>query len=662
MLLALSLLVHAAQSATWREAMASGDCRAVVDALPTPERDVERLAAARCLIVLGENSRAGEVAAGVTDRELRPYAQLLRANALLGRDNPGEAVKALEGVALPGLEDELLRGRALVESGRSLDAREGLRALLGSSAVAAEARFWLARGAEDRGDTEAALEAYRAVWARSPRDPFAVKAAARLAKLGAPVPDAATPEGRALCMDRAKRLLAEREATQAIPLLDAIAPAEPFDTPAEELFFADALFEAKLYARARDAYAVAADTRATPQPFFQYALSTARAGDYPGAAVLYGELQAAHPESPEADEAAFKPGYMAHDAGSFADAVALLGKYLSARPKGKFAAEARWFRAWDLHRLGKDIEAAQEMEKLLGAWPQIDLAVAARYWRARIQEDRVGYEAVLSLYPDSGYAWFAAWRLGKTYAAPAPAKRPTLPAAYLASHPEVGAAQALIEAGMPDWARARLSGRSAESADRATTIALAWLLVDAEDYAGARALACPLKEDRAALEACVVRPHAGVVTSVAQQYGLNPLLPYAIMSAESNFNPSVTSPAGARGLMQLMPELASRLAADQMPGFQPSELYRAGVNARLGTTELGLLSRRWERAAVQPNLPLVIAGYNGGGEAVERWLASYPTAPEIDEFAENISFTETRRYVRRVLGYLQAYRRTYGDS
>lgn len=662
MLLALSLALHVAQASTWRDSMASGDCRAVVEALPAPERDVERLAAARCLLVMGEPSRAGEVAAGVTDKQLRPYAQMLRATAFLGRDNAREAVGVLEGVELPGSEDELLRGRALVQAGRSLEAREGLRALLGAPAVAAEARYWLARGAEDRGDTEAALEAYRAVWTKSPRDPFAVRAAASLGRLGAPVPDATTPEGRALCMERAKRLLAEREATEAIPLLDAIAPAEPFDTPAEQLFFADALFDAKLYPRARDAYAVAAETRATPKPFFQYALATARAGDYPAASVLYGELQAAHPESPEADEAAFKPGYMAHDARNFSEAVTLLGNYLTARPKGKFAAEARWFRAWDLHRLGRDIEAAQEMEKLLGAWPQIDLAVAARYWRARIQEDRAGYEAVLSLYPDSGYAWFAAWRLGKKYPVPAPAKRPALPAAYVAAHPEVGAAQALIDAGMPDWARARLTGRSADQTDRITTIALAWLLVDAEDYAGARKLACPLKEDRAALEVCVVRPHAGVVTTVAQQYGLNPLLPYAIMSAESNFNPSVTSPAGARGLMQLMPELASRLAADHMPGFQPAELYRAGVNARLGTTELGLLFRRWERAAVQPTLPLVIAGYNGGGAAVERWLGEYKTPPDIDEFAENISFTETRRYVRRVLGYLQAYRRTYGDS
>jgi soluble lytic murein transglycosylase len=662
MLVTLTLIAGTALAAGWKEAMATGDCRGVVAALPSPASDVERLAAARCLATLGEHSRAGELAGGVTDPALRPYAQLMRATAMLGRDNPGEAVAALDGVALPGLQEELLRGRALVEAGRSLEARDGLRALLSADDVGPEARFWLARGAEDRGDRDAAIETYRAVWTRTPRHPVSAKAEERLAKLGARVPDASTPEGRAVMLERARRLLAEREATEAIPLLDAIAPLDPFDSAEEQRFVAGALFDAKLYPRARDAYAAAPGTREAPETFFRYALATARAGDYAGAATLYGELGRAFPDSAQADEAAFKPGYMAHDAGEFAEAVRLLGEYLDARPKGKFASEARWFRAWDLHRQGKDIESANEMEKLLGAWPQVELAVAARYWRARFHDDRLGYEQVLSLYPDSSYAWFAAWRLGKRYPVPQAATAPSLPAAYRAAHPEVAVAEALIAAGMPDWARARLRGLSDTKGDRATSIALAWLLVEAEDYAGARKLACPWKDDRAALEACVVRPHASAVTSIAGQYGLNPLLPYAIMHAESGFNPSVTSPAGARGLMQLMPELAARLAAPSMPGFEPNELYRAGVNARLGTTELGLLSRRWERISVQPSLPLVIAGYNGGGEAVERWLGTYARPPEPDEFAENISYTETRRYVRRVLGYLQAYRRTYGDG
>ncbi len=663
MLHALYLLVPLASAASWGDAMATGDCQGVVDALPAPERDVERLAAARCLERLGNAGRAAEVAAGVSDKRLAPYARLIRARALLVRDDPAGAVAALEGVALSGPEDELLRGRALVQADRSLDARDGLRALLEVRGAGAEARYWLARGAETRGETEAALSTYRALWSKFPRDSFADQAAGRLAAMGAPVPDAATVDGRALMMDRARTLLAQKEAADAVPLLDAIAVADPFDTEEERLFLADALFEGKAYGRARDAYAALPAARERPDTLFQYALATARAGDYPAAEGLYGELVRRFPEAKQADEAAWKPGYMKHDAGDLEGAVAALGVYLAEHPDGKFATDARWFRAWDLHRLGRDIEAANEMEKLLGAWPQVDLAVAARYWRARIQGDTKGLEQVLSLYPDTGYAWFAAQRLGRKYPAPPPATPPKLPASFVGAHPEVETARLLIEAGMPDWARPLLGGLHAEAGkDKDTALAFSWLLVDAEDYSGAKKLACRYKSERAGLEACVVRPHRGAVTAIATEYALDPLLPYAIMTAESGVDPSVTSPAGARGLMQLMPKLAADLARDRIPGFHPSELYRAGVNARLGTTELGLLQRRWERAAVEPRLPLVIASYNGGANAVDRWLGGYTRPPDADEFAENISFTETRRYVRKVLGYLQMYRRTYGEG
>ncbi|MEE2751859.1 MAG: hypothetical protein VX519_10545, partial [Myxococcota bacterium] len=58
---------------------------------------------------------------------------------------------------------------------------------------------------------------------------------------------------------------------------------------------------------------------------------------------------------------------------------------------------------------------------------------------------------------------------------------------------------------------------------------------------------------------------------------------------------------------------------------------------------------------------LAVAAYNGGAEAVNRWLVESPELTETDRFADSISYTETRRYVRRVLGYLMAYRILYGD-
>jgi soluble lytic murein transglycosylase len=158
--------------------------------------------------------------------------------------------------------------------------------------------------------------------------------------------------------------------------------------------------------------------------------------------------------------------------------------------------------------------------------------------------------------------------------------------------------------------------------------------------------------------ACFPRPHQAVVQKLALEGGLHPLLPYAIMNAESGLDPSVTSLAGARGLMQLMPALAGELATD-IPGFHIDQLYHAGVNARLGTRELSLLQAKFARIAVQPSLPLVIASYNGGADSVDRWLQGYVAPPDIDLFSEEISYTETRRYVRRVLAFLISYQRAY---
>ena len=60
------------------------------------------------------------------------------------------------------------------------------------------------------------------------------------------------------------------------------------------------------------------------------------------------------------------------------------------------------------------------------------------------------------------------------------------------------------------------------------------------------------------------------------------------------------------------------------------------------------------------HFPLAIAGYNGGEEAVLRWMSLYDDAVTAERFGEDVGYTETRRYVRKVLGYLMAYRYVMG--
>ena len=90
--------------------------------------------------------------------------------------------------------------------------------------------------------------------------------------------------------------------------------------------------------------------------------------------------------------------------------------------------------------------------------------------------------------------------------------------------------------------------------------------------------------------------------------------------------------------------------------------YRAPYNAALGTSELGIRHRSLHGLLQGDSLPAVIASYNAGEDAVRRWTDTWSAPPAEDEWAEQVSYTETRRYVKGVLGHLMRYRWVYGDQ
>jgi soluble lytic murein transglycosylase len=247
---------------------------------------------------------------------------------------------------------------------------------------------------------------------------------------------------------------------------------------------------------------------------------------------------------------------------------------------------------------------------------------------------------------------------------------PTAPASW-DSDARVAAARRLLEAGFTTWASDHLTPAVNALTGRSTREdeALAGMLLQVGAIREARRLVsarCPSKPPETPLSVerlCRATPEADLVGAVTAHWELEPLLPNAIMLAESGFDARATSPAGARGLMQLMPERAATLhpmvfAPSSL--FNADDLYRPAYNATLASTELGRLSRVFANTG-DTRLPATIAAYNAGEEPVLRWLAEKPGV-DADEFAEDIGYTETRQYVRRVLGYLMGYRRTYGDA
>ena len=127
-----------------------------------------------------------------------------------------------------------------------------------------------------------------------------------------------------------------------------------------------------------------------------------------------------------------------------------------------------------------------------------------------------------------------------------------------------------------------------------------------------------------------------LIVAACKRYGVEFALVKAIIKAESSFDPSALSPAGARGLMQLMPATAEQHGV--------ADIENPKSNIEGGVRHLRLLLNRF-----RGNVTLSLAAYNAGPEAVDRYKGIPP-------------YAETQTYVQRVLQYRETYRQRSADS
>ena len=167
----------------------------------------------------------------------------------------------------------------------------------------------------------------------------------------------------------------------------------------------------------------------------------------------------------------------------------------------------------------------------------------------------------------------------------------------------------------------------------------------------------PGRPNRMAWEIAHPRPFLELVAVREQEHGVPTLLAYAIMQTESRFDPGVTSWAGARGLMQLMPSTAENEARKAKVDLSsPDRLYDPGTNIDLGVRHLaGVASLHGQGVGAAA---LAVPSYNAGAGAARRWLSERGDW-DLDLFIESIPYDETRKYTQSVLGRWLAYRWIY---
>jgi soluble lytic murein transglycosylase-like protein len=147
----------------------------------------------------------------------------------------------------------------------------------------------------------------------------------------------------------------------------------------------------------------------------------------------------------------------------------------------------------------------------------------------------------------------------------------------------------------------------------------------------------------------VSSPIVNTVLAQSRQQGADPLLVFSVMKQESHFKAGETSPAGARGLMQIMPDTGRGLGVSN-----PAQLYNPQVNIQAGVHYLKTVFNQFSDVSmgqlsnINPfadnSVKSAIAAYNAGSGAVEKYHGVPP-------------FSETRDYVQKVLSNYADFRR-----
>ncbi|MFC2053792.1 transglycosylase SLT domain-containing protein [Chloroflexota bacterium] len=138
-------------------------------------------------------------------------------------------------------------------------------------------------------------------------------------------------------------------------------------------------------------------------------------------------------------------------------------------------------------------------------------------------------------------------------------------------------------------------------------------------------------------------PYQEIVKSAAEEFGVDPLLIWAVMRVESRYDPDAMSYVGARGLMQILPSTQDWITEQMEIELQPGDAYKPEENIRMGSWYLKYLMDYFN-----DDLELAIMAYNGGFANVEEWRAD-PLVSNREDLIRWTWFGETREYLQKVM-------------
>jgi soluble lytic murein transglycosylase len=632
---------------------------------------------------------------------LADYALFYKGRALAELNRYADAERFLDDVqdkypdSLLARDGALEAARAAMRAGKPSEALEDLERLvaLGDG----EASVMAADIHSQRGDSARAAALYRRAYYYDPASPAAASALGQLVALGAS-PEGATATEEEL-LTRGNKLFAAEKWADAQAAYGRLLTLHPGVAQRNQI----AVRRATAAANAKDVLGASAAVQMVPQSepdlhaeaLYQLATAYRRAGQAEEFEQTGQRLRSMHPKSEAAGK--FLADYvdLLESRKRPAEAFALERELTTAYPHNADAARRSYETAWALYKTGDYRGAAERFTDHLATFrtPTSKWIGEAAFWGGRAWE-RLGnvprallfYEMARDRYPYGYHGHVSMNRIKRlTSGAKAKAEVPEPGSALARAKANALAVEPIVETAddsvdprferatdletiaLWDHATAEIaSALDAFPSSPRVALRYAQMFSRRGDNFQATVIlrkgypdVYSYRDDqlpREAWEILFPLTHWDHIKRTAAANGLDPFLVAGLIRQESVFNPRALSRANARGMMQLLPSTGRLVARSSGLGaVGPADLYNPSLNITLGTAYLAQQMQKFGR------IELAAAAYNAGPGRVVQWKAQRPVEP-IEEWVENIPFSETRGYVQGVLRYAANYRRFYGQG
>jgi soluble lytic murein transglycosylase len=632
------------------------------------------------------------------DAPVADYAAYYAASAAFELKEFKECQSALAGFPARFPSSPLLMKARLLHWRSSLELKDG-QAVLDSIAGVAEldsnpdALYYEAQAHELLGNAPKAVSTYRKLHYQFPLYASAAAVARNLIALGSG--DANIPTSWRVA--RIEKLLGGRKHREALAEIQLLfgTDSEAANQPQYQLWLGLSQFgTAQYYAAIQTLKPLRnAPVEIAAQAWFTVAECYRKLDNYGQFKQTAVDMEAGFARSRWLEEALFSLGNYNLVRRDLGESMAFYRKLVERFPNGARAKDSHWRVAWHTYRAGSMESALELFVDHLSRFPDSEHRAAALYWAGRAQlrlgrpeEARPVFEAVAQRFPAQYYGQLARAQLAPARsparvsyrpdsriekiladlkrAAPASPDLAPLLNASLNGWPR---AKALSQIGLFELAGKELQYRPAYGSSRSIDFQAAQLFVKAKNFHRSTTVLRRVFPDyldlpfgalpREVWQMFYPANYEDIIQQEAAKYAIDPYLIMALIRQESAFNPKAISSANARGLMQLLPSTARRLARG-MKLARPSQarLHDPALNIRLGMRYFSDLLKQFNGETGK-----ALASYNAGEHRVEAWMSEGSYADSA-EFVDTIPFSETRNYVKIINRNYFFYRSLYGET